>query len=750
VKSAVTRSALLKAAGGALVVSFALPLTRRAADAASPGRPNPAQLDSWLAVSRDGTITTYTGRVDFGQHKRIAFAQIVAEELDVPVAAVTVIMGDTSLTVNQGASSASNGISAGAKPLRHAAAEARFVLLNLAAKRLGVPVDQLRVKDGVVRVVADSAKAIAYGELLDDRRFNVVMKVTNDDTLALDITGQSQPKDPSLYTLVGKPLPATEIPFMVRATWPRVHNVRLPGMLYAQLVLPPTPGAHVINVGALGTRIPDVVRIVAKGDFVAVVATTEWAAIRGAQALDVTWSRAETLPRDGNVFAYLRSATPQPDFPQRNVKSTGDAESVIHAASKTYAAEYHFPMQSHGMIGPSCGVADVVGNEATVYAGTQDPAETRSSIATLLDIPEQNVRLIPVEPSGCYGRLNIDDATVAAAYLSQQVRRPVRVQFTRGQEHTWEVFQPPSTFSMRAAVDASGQVVAWEQNEWTWSWTENELPSMLLAKAAIIGTAPPLFRPPGGGDFSNYPFPNLQVLGNTVAPLLRGTQMRSPGRIQANFASEQFMDEMAAAANEDAIAFRLRHGLDDRATAVLKEVAKTSGWRSRPSPNPDATSNARIARGRGVALVSSQKGTYVATVAEVAVDRQTGNVRVEKMTVAVDAGLIINPSGMRAQVEGATLFATSRTLKEAVTFDRARVTSSDWLSYPILRFTEIPDIQISLINRVDLPAGGIGEPPNTTPPAAIGNAIYDALGVRIRELPFTRDRVKAALRAAGA
>jgi nicotinate dehydrogenase subunit B len=654
------------------------------------------------------------------------------------------VMGDTALTVNHGASNASDGISLGARPLRHAAAEARRVLLDLASKRLGVPAAQLTVDNGVVSVSADPTKKVAYGSLLEDRRFNVVLKVTGEDSLALDVAGQAQPKDPSQYKVVGQSLPAPEIPQMVTATWPRVHNVRLPGMLHARLVLPPTVGAHLVAANER-TPVADVVRVVKAGDFVAVVATTEWAAIRGAQQVDVTWSHPATFPGNDEVYRYLRTAPTQTEFPQRVVKKTGDVDAAVASAAKVFTAEYHYPAQNHGMIGPSCGVADVRGNEATVYAGTQDPDETRSSIATLLDIPVQNVRVIPLEPSGCYGRLNIDDATVAAAYLSKQLGKPVRVQLTRGQEHTWEPVYPPSTFSLRAAVDASGQVIAWDQQEWSWSWVENELPSMLIPRGAIAGTAPVLFRPPGGGDFSSYPFDNLRILGNTVKPLLRGTQMRSPGRIQANFASEQFMDEMAAAAKQDPIAFRLRHKPDERATAVINEVAKLSGWQSRPSPGPDAHGSSRIARGRGIALVSSQKGTYVATVAEVAVDRQTGNVRVEKMTVAVDAGLIINPGGMRSQVEGATIFATSRALKEEVTYDRARVTSEDWLTYPILRFTETPDLQISLINRTNIAPGGIGEPPNTTPPAAIGNAIYDAVGVRLREVPFTPRRVKAAL-----
>jgi CO/xanthine dehydrogenase Mo-binding subunit len=341
--------------------------------------------------------------------------------------------------------------------------------------------------------------------------------------------------------------------------------------------------------------------------------------------------------------------------------------------------------------------------------------------------------------------LGIDDAAVAAAYLSQQLGAPVRVQLTRGQEHTWEPLQPPSTFSLRAGVDASGKIVAWDHQEWTWGYVGDELPAMLIPRGKIAAEAPPHVRPPGGGEKSAYAFENARVVGNAVAPLLRGLYMRSPGRIQVNFAGEQFMDEIAAATHQDPIAFRLRHIADERTAAILNEVAKAAGWQSRPSPGPGARSGARIARGRGVSVVANQRSTWIATVAEVEVDRQTGNVRVTRITSAVDPGLIVNPDGLRAQIEGATIYATSRALKEEVTYDRSKLTSADWLSYPILRFTEVPRIEIALVNRPNEPAGGIGEPPNTTPPAAIGNAIFDATGVRIRALPYTPERVKAAL-----
>lgn len=743
------RSDFLKSTG-LLLVAFGSPVgaelangeTARAAAGDLYPYVDPARLDSWLAIGKDGKVTVFTGRTDYGQHKSTAFAQIVADELDVPFTAVTMVMGDTARTANQGGSTSSDGILNGAKPLRHAAAEARYTLVGLAAKRFNVPADQLAVTDGVVYVTAAPAQRASYGELIGNGRFDVALKVSQPDTVLVDVTGNAKLKDPATYRVVGRDIAAVDIPPKVRGTWPRVHNFRTAGMLHARLILPSAPGAHVVSVGKLPPA-PEIVRVVNHGDFVAVVATTEWAAIRGAQNLPVTWSESATLPGNAGIFQYLRSASPA--SPVQTVKNDGNVDTAISGAVKTFTAEYNYPIQAHGMIGPSCAVADVSAERTLVYAGTQDAPETRKAVAKLLGIPLSTIRVLPLEPSGAYGRLGIDDAAVAAAYLSQQLGKPLRVQFMRGQEQTWSPLQPPSTFSMRAAVDADGKIVAWDHSEWTWSFVSDPLPSMLVPSGAITAQTPGFFRLPGGGEISAYAFPNLRVTGHTVAPLLRGTFMRSPGRIQVNFAGEQFVDEIAAATGQDPIAFRLRHAADERVTAILTAVEKAAGWQRRPSPAPDARSNGRIAHGRGISIVASQRSTYVATVAEVEVDRQTGVVTAKRMVVAVDPGIVINPTAIKAQIEGATIFSTSRALKEEVTFDRSKLTSVDWVSYPILRFTEIPDIEITLVNRIDKVPGGIGEPPNTTPAAAIGNAIFDATGVRVRQGPFTPERIKAAL-----
>ncbi len=437
------RSTFLKTAG-ALVVSFGVSLDgTTATDAATEqfGYVDPAKLDSWLAVAADGTVSVYTGRTDYGQHKSTAYAQIIAEELDVPFAAVKMVMGDTALTPNQGASTASDGMLNGAKPLRHAAAEARYTLLGLAAKRFGVAPEALTVADGVIRVTSDPGRRVTYGELIGSHRFDVTLRVTQPDSVTVDVAGSAKLKDPSTYTIVGRDVPAIDIPAKVRSTWPRVHNHRIAGMLHARLILPPTPGSHVVDVG--NVDIPDVVKVVTKGDFVAVVARTEWAAIRAADRLKVTWSNAATLPTNAGIFTYLRTATPQ--MPVQIVRNDGNVDTAFASAARTFQADYHYPVQTHGMIGPSCAVADVTKDRALVYAGTQDAPATRASVAKLLAIPLTNVRVFPLEPSGAYGRLGIDDAAVAAAYLSQELGKPVRVQFMRNQEHIWSPLQPPST-----------------------------------------------------------------------------------------------------------------------------------------------------------------------------------------------------------------------------------------------------------------------------------------------------------------
>jgi CO/xanthine dehydrogenase Mo-binding subunit len=383
-------------------------------------------------------------------------------------------------------------------------------------------------------------------------------------------------------------------------------------------------------------------------------------------------------------------------------------------------------------------------DRVTIWSHSQAPFHSQHSVAKILGIDHEKVRLIWVESSGLYGRADPDDAPPAAAYLSQQVGRPVRLVWTRQQEHGWGPVAPASTFSFRGGVDASGKIVGWEQQEWSYGYfTYGQELALIQAQAGNpqqVSNGAIFQRPP-------YAIANQKAIATSVPPVLRGLYMRSPGYIQYVFAGEQFMDELALAAGADPIEFRLKHATDKRLIGVLEAVREAAGWTKRTSPQNAPGSKPRVVTGRGVAVIANQQLCYVATVAEIEVDRVTGKVRVKRMVQAVDPGLIVNPEGLKAQIEGATIYGVSRALKEQVVFDRKRVTSADWAGYDILRFTETPEIKIAMINRTDLEPGGVGEPPNTTPPGAIGNAFFDATGVRMRQAPFTPARVRAALKA---
>jgi CO/xanthine dehydrogenase Mo-binding subunit len=766
-----SRRSFLKGSG-ALVVGVAIVGSGMAANATADGSPfptaDPSQLDSWLAIDSGGKVTIFTGRIDSGQHKDTAYAQIVGDELDVPLSSISLVMGDTARVVNQGGSTASDGLVNGVKPLRHAAAQARAVLLGLASTKLGVPVAQLSVSNGVV---SGGGSSVSYGDLIGGRHFNTTVKVLSSGS-TIDIQGTARVKDPSQYKLVGKSLPAMSIPDKVTGTFTYIQNVHVPGMVHARLVLPPSVGAHLVSVDGFRKKPEGLVKVVVKGDFVAVVTEQEWQAIEAMSLLKTTWKERNTLPGSGDVFEYLRTTPP---FKSTLVGSNGNVDTALAAAPRQFSAQYNYPGNIHGLIGPQCAVADVQGSQCTLLTPTQVPFSTQAAVGTMLGIPTTNVHVVYVEGSGQYGRGGMDDAGVAAAFISQQIGKPVRVQLMRQQETGWGPSFPPSAFTFRAGVDSTGQIVAWDHVETAWGTNSLELPLQLAASADVTTTGGPSNRPPGGGDVATYGFANFRQVGNSVPVLLRGIYMRSPGRIQVNFAGEQFMDEIASATGQDPIQFRLRHLADNtdiytlasikpRMQAVLQAAQQVSGWDTRPSPGPGAKSSDRVVSGRGIAIVASQRSSYVANVAEVEVDKKTGRVYVKQMHVIVDAGQIVNPRAIEAQITGATLYATSRALKEQMVFDKSKVTSVDWVTYPIMRFLEVPEqIDVTLLDQPNLsPVGsfdnggmgsfvnsGIGEPPNTVPPAAIGNAIFDATGVRIRQAPFTPARVRAALKSAG-
>ncbi len=735
---AVSRRTFLKGSG-VLVVAFSLagPARLGAPAAARAQEAGAAQsLDSWLAIAADGSVTLFTGKVDLGTGVETALAQIAAEELNVPFGSMRVVQGDTAVSPDQGRTVGSLSISQGGLQVRKAAAEARQALLRLASDRLGVPADALAVRDGVVSVAGDPSRTVSYGALVGGRRFE------------LEMTGTAEPKRPADYTIVGQPIPRLDIPAKMTGSFEYVQNVRLPGMLHGRVVRPtPQSGATLVGVDQDSVRdLPGVVQVVVKGNLVGVVAEREEQAIEAAKQLRVTWSDPTGLPDQADLFDIVRR-TPSED---KTLAASGDVAAALGGAAKLVRATYEFPFQSHAMMGPSCGVADVRADRATVWSGTQHPHGLAKDLATWLDLPEDAVRVIYTEGSGCYGRYTTDDAALDAALLSQAVGRPVRVQWMRHDEHGWDHYNTPMLFDLQAGLDADGKVVAYDWQSWSARHTGQALLGdqtgnwVIPLDPVFVGDDTPKFY-----DFANTRY----VLHAQDRALLRYGNNRSLGAMLSAFAAESFMDELAAAAGADPVEFRLRHLSDQRAIDALRAAVDRAGWDTRPSPRRDASRTGVVA-GRGLALgeygANPQLGhTWIATVAEVEVNQDSGEVQVKRMVVAHDCGLIVNPDGVRNQVEGNTLQSLSRTLFEEVAFDRSGVTSVDWRTYPILTFEDVPEVEVILIDRPDVGAAGAGESATIPTAAAIANAIFDATGVRLRRVPFTVSRVRAALQQRG-
>ncbi len=732
--AALSRRAFVQSAG-VLVVSFTLPLSARGQTTPGATKRSYDGVDAWLAVGGDGAVTLYTGKVELGTGVQTALSQIAAEELDVPVARVTVVQGDTALSPDQGYTVGSKSISQGGPQVRAAAAEARVALLELAAAKLGVPVDRIGVQDGVVSVQGDATKRATYDELIGGRRFDRT------------IGARPATKRRAAYRVVGTSVPRVDIPTKATGAHLYVHNVRIAGMLHGRAVRPPSVGATVVDVDESSVRtLPGHVRVVRKADFVGVVADREEDAIAAARALKVTWRETPALPDQDRLADWLRGATTI----DKELVGVGDTVTALSNASKALHATYTWPFQMHGSIGPSCGVAHVRGDGATVWSGSQGVFGLRDALATLLGLKPESVRVIFAEASGCYGHNGVDDAAADAALLSQAVGKPVRVQWMRHDEHAWEPKGPAMVMDVRGGLDARGSVLAWDYQVWTptHSTRPRREPGNLLA-GQLTGHAMKFAH--SGGDRNaphTYVFANdrVRVHWLPTSPI-RPSALRGLGAPQNTFANESFMDELAALAGADPLAFRLAHLKDPRAIAVLEAAADRAGWQARPSPQAGAAGRQGVSRGRGLAFVQYENETgYAAIVSEVDVDRTTGAVRVRRVVVAHDCGLIVNPDGVRNQVEGNVIQAISRTLKEEVRFDRERITSVDWMSYPILTFPEVPDeVDVVLIDRPDQPSLGAGEPATCPMPAAIANAVFDATGARLRRVPFTPDRVKAML-----
>jgi CO/xanthine dehydrogenase Mo-binding subunit len=754
----ISRRSLFKGAG-ALVVSIGAPIgldtvlgIGEAFAQASGSKPplTPDQLSSFIAVGADGQVAAYFGKMDMGQGVFTAIGQIVAEELDVPFKAVKVYMGDTATSVNQGGASGSTGIQLGGKQMRVAAAEARRVLVEMAAQKLSLPADALTVTDGVVHAKNDPAKKASYAELIGGRYFNVPLEWNKQMGNPLYAPGKAKPKDPKDYKIVGKPLPREDIAPLVYCQQDFCTDVKRPGMLHARMIRPPVAGSTPVKVDEASIKDIGGAKVYLEKGFLAVYAENEWDAIKASQKLKVEWSDVKPpFVEQAALYDHIRKTAARKH--EDEGKQAGNVEEAFRTAARVVEAEYEWPFQSHACMGPACALVEINGDKVSCWTGSQKPHFVQNGISRTLGVPLDKVHVVWVVGPGSYGRSDADDAAMDAAVLAKATGRPVRVQYTRDQGTGWDPKGPASIHRARAAIDAQGKVVAYEFVSKGFSRvdvnTNGGQPYDTLAGhfRGIELKSGDNFGIPG----ESYEFANKKTYWETIPPMLdrasplRSSHLRDPVGPQIHFASESFMDEVAHTLNIDPLELRLRHVKDARDVAVLKAVAEKAGWQSRPSPRRDQTGNK--VSGRGIAY-SQRNGTRVAIVAEIDIDRTTGKIYGRKFTVAHDCGLIINPDGLKRTIEGNIVQGLSRTLWEEAKFDTKNVTSVDWVSYPILDITETPAvIDVVLIDRPNVPASGAGEPSMRPLAAAVANAIFDATGVRIRRVPFTPDRVRASM-----
>jgi nicotinate dehydrogenase subunit B len=718
---------------------------------------DPAQLDSWIAVGADGTVTAFTGKCDFGQGMFTAQTQLVAEELCVPTARVKLVQCDTASCPDEGTTSGSQSTPTNfnLRNLALAAATARETLVTMAAKQFGESADELTVTDGVV---ADkNGHRVSFEQLIGGKRFHI------------PLSRSAKRRSPETWTVLGKPVPSLDRVALMTGQFEFVHNVRLPGMLHGRVVRPPGVGATLASVDESSVRhIAGVVKVVVRKNFVGVVAEKQWQAIQAARQLKAVWKPGTKLIAQEQYYSSLQKQPPEDDF----IVDSGDVGQQLAKADKTIEATYFHPYQMHGSIGSSCAVADVKGDHATVWSATQSAYPTRSIVAKLLGLPLEHVRVIYTRGSGCYGLNGADAVSFDAALMSQAVNRPVRVQLSRQDEMAWENFGAACVIHQRAGIDQDGNILAWECETWE---TERgarpgyDQPGNVIT-GTLVGYAPESVDPhaatqPSGqlrnghnavpSYFAGCVSGHCSGAGNIRSErvLLRQVEspfftgpLRSPVRLQNTFAHEGFMDEISTRVKADPVEFRLKHLRDERLIGVVKAAAAAAKWESRPSPR-QITSQSQIANGRGISCVAYEGDNgYAALVAEVSVDLNSGRIQPRKLLAAIDVGPISNPDGLRNQTEGGLLQGMSRALGEEVTWDDAKITSIDWRTYHSLYLDyDAPAIDVVLLNRFGVPATGAGETAITLVAAAIGNAVFDATGVRLREVPFTAERVKAAL-----
>ena len=735
-----SRRDLLKS-GGALVVSFSFTgrLGETLAQELVAAKPLAlTAVDAFLAIDSTGSVTVYSGKVDLGTGVETALAQIVAEELDVPFRSIKIVQGDTALTPDQGPTFGSLSIQVGGVQIRNAAAVARSALLDLAATHLAVKPDDLKVAEGII---SGGGKRIGYGELIGGKAF----------ALTLDHQKPPKTKDPKDYKIVGTSTPRVDIPDKVTGKFTYMHDFRVPGMLHGRVVRPTAIGARLESVDDASINgIAGIVKIVREGSFLGVVAENEWAAIKAAQQLKATWSNWEGLPEQAKLMEHVRASKVAKDEVTGNVGNA--TEALSKEGVKKLNATYDFAIHTHGSIGPSCAVAEFKDGKLTSWSASQATHNLRKQLAKMFGLPLESVRCIYVEGSGCYGRNGHEDAAADAALLAKAVGRPVRVQWSRADEHGWDPKGPPTLIDLRAGIDGSGAVTAWDAEFFIPQQTPNV--SLVPLVAAMLSGMPADDTIGPGNIFQNsnipYKFANIKTVCHRLQTTpFRPSWIRTPGRMQNTFANECFIDELAAAAGADPIEFRLQYldPNDKRGIEVLNRVAALAKWDKRSSPKSGQSGD--VATGRGVSYCKYELlRTYIAAVAEVEVKRSTGEIRATRFYVAHDCGQVINPDGLRSQIEGNVIQTVSRTLKEELKFNRSTVTSLDWASYPILTFPEVPDVIMDLIDRPAEKPWGAGEPSAAVVPSAISNAVFDATAARLRSVPYIPDKVRSVLRGA--
>ncbi|MBO0989290.1 xanthine dehydrogenase family protein molybdopterin-binding subunit [Delftia sp. SD018] len=747
-----TRRNLLKLGGMVMVSSVAaaglVAESTGTAPAVAGAFPIPPidRVSSFIAIGADGSVTAYHGHVDLGTGIRTSLAQLVADELDVEFERITMVLGHTGRTPNQGPTIASNTIQVDAIPMRKAAAQVRQLLLGLAAEKLQQPVSALTTSKGAV--VAKGGRRIGYGELAQGQDLNIAL----DKEVPLRTGG---------FNYIGKSVQRVDIPAKVLGALAYVHDVRVPGMLHGRVVRPPYGGADasaplgssLISVNEQSVaHLPGIVKVVVQGDFVGIVAEREEQAIAAMRQLEVKWKDWAGVP-DLSLNA-MHDTLVKHEKTDRMLREDAGIDESFSGAKKVIEADYVWPYHLHASIGPSCAVAEVSASQIQVWTGSQNPHDVRKDIATLTGMAADQINVTRLEASGCYGRNCADDVASDAVLLSQAVGRPVRVQLMREQEAAWEPKGTGQLIRVRGGLDENHAVLGYELKT---CYPSNDAAALALILTGKVPNKPKVLQMGDRTAIPQYEYPKMRVVSQDAAPIVRASWMRGVSALPNVFAHECWIDECAYLAGEDPLAYRLRYLKDPRAVALTHAAHKQAGWQDGPAHRNPAPADQRLVKGRGFAYARyyhskfpGYGAAWATWICDVTVDRETGVIKVDKVFVAHDCGEMVNPAGVRHQVHGNIIQSTSRVLKEYVTFDSKGVTSLDWGGYPILRFDELPEIDVQLVERPGEDPMGAGESASVPSAAAVSNAVFDATGVRLREVPFTPARVLAALKAQAA